>query len=194
MTSTREDVVITSSYLEGNEPFRSERYHVQGIECKREHGEFNYCHGLQEVWWPAEKTIINIEQDMECSDELIDGLLSCPHPLCAYAYLVYPTQLHRYIYCATSRQVDHNNPAKSNVYWLNKGEEWAVWSSIGFCKIDPIARVKPLDRLYWQWLEHSVNRIVGTYQHAGGAGFEWHIHWPEVEHYHDYKRIPDHLW
>lgn len=187
MTSTRDDVVITSSYLTGNQPVRSEHFNVHGIECKSEKGEFDYVNGLQEVWL-SDKTMVNVEQDMEYSDELVDGLINCPWPLCAYAYTVYPTKLGHYIYCATSRKSD------DEVSWLTEGEEWALWSSIGFCKIAPDARVKPLDRLFWQWVEHSINRIVGVYQNAGGANLSWHIHWPAVEHYHDYERVPDHLW
>ena len=182
----RDDVVITSSFLTGEEPVRSERFHVQGIECHNP-GEFDYCHGLQEVWM-TDKTMVNIEHDMEFSDDLVSGLVDCPEPLCAYAYQVYPTKLQRYIYCATTVKPD------GTVSWMNKGEEWALWSSIGFCKIDPIARVKPLDRLFWQWIEHSINRSVGKYMNAGGAGLDWHIHWPEIQHHHDYNAIPDHLW
>src|ERR1017187_8093019 len=199
MTSLRDDVVVTSSYLTGEEPVRSERYNVQGIECKTEHGEFDYCRGLEEAWL-TNKTIVNIERDMEHSDELVDGLVKCPWPLCAYAYKVFPTQLDRYIYCATANQLDTNNvrnPTARIVTWLNEGEEWAVWSSIGFCKIAPIARPKPLDLLFWQWVEHSVNRVVGEYKNAGGAGYAWHIHWNKgqgIEHYHNYKETPDHLW
>ena len=186
--------MITSSYLSGEEtPLRSERYRVQGIACKREQGEFNYCDGLQDVWM-TDQIMVNVEHDMEFSDELVDGLVNCPHPLCAYPYKVYPTALGRYIYCATSRKPDPDTGMET-ITWLDEGEEWAFWSSIGFCKIAPSARTKPLDRLFWQWIEHSINRSVGEYMSADGqAGLAWHIHWPEVKHYHDYEKIPDHLW
>lgn len=190
MTSLREDVIITSSYLTGEEPVKSERYDVHGIECKREHGEFDYCHGLQEAWM-TDKTVVNVEHDMEFSDDLVDDLVNCPWPVCAFAYQVFPTALQHWIYCATSEK------SNGKLSWLNRGDEWAYWSSIGFCKIAPIARIKPLDRLFWQWLEHSVNRVVGNYMNAGGAGYNWHIHWNEghgIKHNHDYGEIPDHLW
>ena len=189
----RDDVIVTSSYLSGDEPFKSDRYYVQGIECPKEHGEFSYCYGLQDAWM-TDKIIVNIEQDMERSDDLVDGLVNCPHPLCAYAYQVYPTALGRYIYCAVAERHRKGGPDTS---WLEVGDEWAIWSSIGFCKIAPSARVKPLDRIFWQWLEHSVNRVVGTYKNAGGACLQWHIHWNEgtgIQHLHDYEKIPDHLW
>ncbi len=220
MASVRDGVIITSSYLTGEEPVRSDRYSVQGIECKREHGEFDYCDGLQSAW-QTDKVLVNIEHDMETSDDLVDGLVRCPYPVCAYAYQVYPTALKRYIYCATSRkrwkagddgvlEVDtlaydgtdrgfNYDPrikivGQEYISWLEEGDEWAVWSSIGFCKIAPVARAKPLDRLFWQWIEHSINRSVGVFMRAGGAGYDWHIHWPAIEHHHDYGNIPDHLW
>lgn len=74
------------------------------------------------------------------------------------------------------------------VDWIEPGDEWAEWSSIGFCKIAPEARSAPLDRMFWQWLEHGINRVVSS------DGTRWHIHWPEVKHHHDYKTVPDHLW
>ena len=190
MTSLREGVIITSSYLTGEDPVRSERYDVHGIECKLKHGEFDYCQGLQDVWM-TDKILVNVEHDMEFSDDLVDGLVNCPLPLCAYAYQVWPTELQRWIYCATSVK------SNGNLSWLNKGDEWAYWSSIGFCKIASSARVKPLDRLFWQYTEHSVNRVVGKYMDAGGAGNDWHIHWNDgigIEHHHDYENVPDHLW
>ncbi len=182
--------MITSSYLTGEEPVRSERYRVQGIECKREHGEFDYCNGLQEEWM-TDKTIVNVEHDMEFSDELVDALVDCPSPLCSYPYQVYPTALARYIYCATTRKLDEDGQEK--IDWIDEGEEWAYWSSIGFCKIAPEARKLPLDLIFWQWLEHTINRSVGEYMNVG-AGLSWHIHWPAIKHEHDYKVIPDHLW
>lgn len=190
MTSLRENVIVTSSYLSGEQPIKSGRYDVQGIECHLEHGEFNYCDGLQEAW-ATDKIVVNVEHDMEHSDLLIDDLVNCPYPLCSFAYQVWPTALQRWIYCATSVK------ANGLLSWLNKGDEWAYWSSIGFCKIAPSARVKPLDRLFWQYIEHSINRVVGKYLDGGGAGLDWHIHWNEgigIKHLHDYENTPDHLW
>ena len=228
----RDGVIVTSSYLTGEEPVRSDRYEVQGIECHTEHGEFDYCDGLQKAWI-TNKVLVNIEHDMEHSDALIDGLVNCPYPVCAYAYQVYPTALGRYIYCATSRKVwkeedeadyrmghEGTNPSDLSgvnafdrelgvrkvgdeyISWLDEGDQWAVWSSIGFCKIAPVARTKPLDRLFWMYIEHSVNRSVGKYMNAGGANYDWHIHWNEgkgIQHHHDYlgekgAPVPDHLW
>jgi hypothetical protein len=230
----REDAVIYSTYLTGEEPVRSSQYLVAGQECTT---EFSYCDGLSELWY-SDKTIINHEHDMEFSDELVAGLVDCPNPLCAYAYQVFPTKLQRYIYCATRgltleeeleplRQEiefrlddqfpnqDHqalsldlaklaqkqNHPETPedwkgvrNCKWIEQGDEWANWSSIGFCKIGKEARIKPLDRMFWQYLEHAINRVVAQGPYGYGAGLVWHIHWPEVVHFHDYNTTPDHLW
>jgi hypothetical protein len=218
------DVVVVSSYLPGEEPKRSE-FPVHPIECT---GEFSYCHGLAGVW-AGDATIVNVERDMEFSDELVQGLLDCPHPACMYPYQVFPTKLQRFIYCATTTSVAEAEWAeyRANLLrihdesfagidpdddqlllgsgplgpgtterpdgwiqprWVEPGDEWAEWASIGFCKIAPEVRTQPLDRMFWQWLEHAINRAVSS------NSARWHLHWPEVQHLHDYKVVPDHLW
>ena len=180
-------VLVVSSFLPGNKPLVSERFPVMGVECQ---AEFSYWAGLSSQW-NSERTLINVEQDMEFSDELVAELADCPHPACAYPYQVYPGALGRYIYCATRTEptIDSLTGKPSDPVWISPGDEWAVWSSIGFCKLAAEVRVKPLDKLFWQWLEHGVNRVVGKY-----AEVQWHIHWPEIRHHHDYEAIPDHLW
>jgi hypothetical protein len=178
----RDDVVVTSSFLPGEQPKASDLWPVLGIECK---GELSYWHGLASVW-PTDKIIVNVERDMEFSDELVAELAECREPLCTYPYKVYPSKLGRFIYCATAREPSHED---IDPHWIQPGDDEAVWSSIGFCKIAPEARVKPLDAMFWKWLEHSVNRCVCQL-----GGFVWHIHWPEIRHEHDYSVTPDHLW
>lgn len=219
----RDDVLVVSSHLVGENSLRSSSFPVHGVECR---SEFSYCQGLQEAWL-TDRVIVNVEHDMEFRDELVAGLVDCPHPACAYPYLVYPTALQRFIYCATTTAVSESEYEEYRQHrlrvaaeyragldedelliesplppgqrkrgtvggitpdWIKPGDEWAEWSSIGFCKIAPQARSLPLDRMFWQWLEHAVNRVVSA------DGTRWHIHWPEVKHLHDYKRVPDHLW
>lgn len=183
-----DDPVIVSTYLTGEEPLKSDKYWVLPVECK---GEFSYWAGFSSVWQQG-RTIVNIEHDMQFSDELVTGLLDCPYHLCAYAYQVFPTQLGRYIYCAT-RDIDKPN-------WIDEGEKWAGWSSIGFCKVDPECQHRALPKQFWQWFEHSINHVVcdTRTEYIGGdvvnTRTRWHIHWPEVQHMHDYEKIPDHLW
>ena len=194
MATTRDvDTVVVSTHLTDEDPFKSDVYSVLGVECLT---EFSYWAGVSSVWQKG-YTVINIEHDMERSDELVAGLLECPHPLCAYAYTVYPTALGRYIYCATrDRITDAEFDAGLRPGWIIEGEEWADWSSIGFCKIAPSAQLQPLDKMFWQWFEHTINRSATRTTQVGHQAVRnrWHIHWPEVTHYHDYERIPDHLW
>lgn len=175
-------VLVVSSFVPGRTAIRSDRFPVLAVECV---GELSYHAGLASEWG-SDRILVNIEQDMEHDDELIAELADCPQPLCAYPYRVYPTKLGRYVYCATAKHPSHD---ELDPHWITPADDWAVWSSIGFCKIAPEARVRPLDKIFWQWLEHSVNRVVCRY-----AGLQWHIHWPEIRHHHDYTVIPDHLW
>jgi len=177
--------LVVSSFLPGDKPRESLFFPVMGVECAH---ELSYWHGLASAW-STDRVIVNVEQDMEFSDELIAELVDCEHPLCAYPYQVYPTMLGRYIYCATTTQPDLNGHPRDPRWLEGPDDQWAVWSSIGFCKIAPEARVKPLDAMFWQWLEHCVNRVVCQI-----AGLQWHIHWPEIRHAHDYEKIADHLW
>lgn len=180
--------VVLAAHLPDRKPLKTD-YTILDVECK---GEFSYWLGFNQLWH-TDRTIINVEQDMEFSDDLVGELLACKHPLCAFPYQVYPTMMGHYIYCATTTPPRADGKI-SEPRWVQPGDEWAVWSSIGFCKITPEARPVRLDKQFWQWLEHSINRVV-----TGNAGLQWHLHWSEIKHYHDYegkhgKPVPDHLW
>jgi hypothetical protein len=185
------NVTVYSSHLAGEEPVRSDEYRVVGKECV---GEFSYWAGMAALWSDeATGILVNVEHDMEFSDDLVAALVECPHRACAFAYRVFPTKLQRYIYCATTNFVtDEDHERGMNARWITEGEEWAFWSSIGLCKLAPAARPGPLLKMFWPWLEHCVNWQVAE---AGGhSPTNWHIHWPEVAHHHDYGVTPDHLW
>lgn len=180
--------VVVASHLPGEEPFFSERHMIFPVRCE---GDFAYWAGLN-YFWDTDEVIVNVEHDMDFTDELVDGLLACPEPLCAYPYQVYPTALGRYIYCATtdspSDLTGEGSPDQPR--WVDGPEDkWAKWVSIGFMKIAPEVRLLPLAKMFWQWLEHSVNHST-----AEASGRRVHLHWPEVRHFHDYEAIPDHLW
>lgn len=181
--------LIVSSFLPGEQPLVSRGHAVHPVECVT---DLSYWDGLNTAWLGNE-TIVNVEHDMEFSDELVQGLLDCPNPACVYPYKVYPTALQRYIYCATTdapgdmSYPDHEGPDK--LRWVEGPEDtMAAWASIGFCKVAPEVRIEPLDRMMWQWLEHCVNRVLDH------SGTHWCLHWPEVKHLHNYSEVPDHLW
>ena len=160
-------VVVVASYLPGEEPFSSERFHVRQVECQ---GDFDYSHGLAEAW-VSDATVVNVEHDLEVSDTLIQNLIDCPEPLCAQTYPLYAasgahgtTDGPIYPYTAT-------NPGA----WVSEGTEWAEWAAPGFIKVTPDARVNPFPEKHWLTVEHATNYLTRG---------PWHLHWPPVEHHH----------
>lgn len=157
--------VVLASHLPGAGHFESERFEVWPIECVEPE---SYCAGVAE-WWESDKTIVNVEHDMECSDDLIQTLLDCPEPFCTHAYWLNavsggPHWSHR-----TGRQ-----PPCGGV-WIEEGEEWADFGGIGFCKIAPEVRVRPLPESTWQFVDIAVFASVQQ---------QVHVHWPATAHHH----------
>jgi hypothetical protein len=157
--------VVLASHLVGAPHFESERFEVVGIECAEPE---DYWAGVA-AWWESDRTIINVEHDMECSDELIEGLLDCPEPMCSWAYWLSipsggPHWAHR----------TGLKPPCGGI-WVETGDEWADYGGIGFCKITPEARVRPLPEQTWQFVDIAV---------AEATDLQWHLHWPTVEHFH----------
>lgn len=175
------EVIVVSSYLpsEGEKPYRSKEYRVVALPCGTGHDDlFDYCHGLQAVW-ESDFTIVNVEHDMECSDGLIRRLLDCPHPLCAYAYLLRRSGPYAY----------RNGPLPPaggyEDHWLKEGEEWATFGGIGFVKIAPEARVRPLPDREWSTLDIVVTKACEGPDVVSGASYRgrrWHVHWPAIKH------------
>ena len=161
--------VILASHLSGEQHFRSAQHMVVPIPC---HGPLDYHKGVA-AWWETSRTIINVEHDHEVSDELIQGLLDCPHNFCSWAYWLGipsggPHWAHR-----TGKQ-----PPCGGV-WIETGDEWADFGGIGFCKITPEARVRPLrgpwdrKRQVWQDVDwQSVDIAV-----FAAVDERVHVHW-----------------
>lgn len=161
--------LIVASRLEGD-GLRTSEYEVLDLVCD---GPFDYWSGLASVWG-SDQTVVNVERDMEFSDDLVRELLSCPQPLCAFPYRVLPSGWPGFLYSAAFRD------------WVSEGTDFASFSAIGFCKITPEARSgSELERKSWEHLETGVHNAV-----AHGKRF-WHLHWPEIVHYHDYPAEPD---
>jgi len=120
--------------------------------------------------WGTDATIVNVEHDMECSDELIQQLLDCPHPLCTHAYKLYWPSTHQVRPHYAQRDGGPNYGE-----WIKEGVEWCGFTGIGFCKITPEARVSALVESPWQTVDCDVTKATEG---------PWHVHWPEVEHYH----------
>jgi hypothetical protein len=169
-------VIVLVSHLPDASHFESERFDVVGIECS---DPFDYWRGV-EAHWASSETLCVVEHDMEVSDELIQSLLDCPHGLCSWAYWLGipsggPHWAHR-----TGRK-----PPCGGV-WVETGDEWADYGGIGFCKITPEARVRPLAKA-WDaeleaWRPHTWQSVdVAVF---ASIDVRVHLHWPAVEHQH----------
>lgn len=130
---------------------------------------FDYWAGLDSVW-DTGRTIVNVEHDMEFSDDLVMELLSCPWDLCAYPYAVQPAGWPGLLYGASWGS------------WVPKDTAFAHFSSIGFCKIGlRVQRGTALPRAVWDKVEGAI--------HTGAVKNRnlWHLHWPAIGHHHDYS-------
>jgi hypothetical protein len=164
--------VVVASHLLGEGHFQSERFEVVPVECV---GDTDYSRGLQAVWG-TDATIVNVEHDHECSDLLIRQLLDCLHPLCTHAYK---------LYMASTGGLPHyaqRDGGPNYGQWITEGMEWCGFTGIGFCKITPQARVRPLVESPWQTVDCEVTKATDG---------PWHVHWQEgkngptsIEHYH----------
>lgn len=166
--------LVIASHLPGEGHFRSERFEVAPVPCA---DGFDYWRGLADHW-SSDRTLINVEHDMEAGDEHVHALVDCPRPLCSWAYRCnwISTGLKGGVIAAGNgaRIADHRHPPEA--YYLQGGEEWAKWSAIGLVKITPEARVGPLRREPWQRLELAVHDAVKR---------PWCMHWdPPLNHWH----------
>lgn len=128
-------------------------------------GPFDYWQGLADLW-RLPTVLVNVEHDMQFSDALVYDLLACPHPRCSHAYQCHiPRTFWAHSY----------DGGGMDGQWINEGDEWAAYSAIGFCKIEPEARALDLGRAQWQGLERAVNEALPG---------PWHIHWPGIDHRH----------
>jgi hypothetical protein len=157
--------LVLASHLPGAGHFRSERFDVVGISCS---DPLDYWRGV-EAHWESDETLIVVEHDMQVSDDLIQGLLDCDCAFGTWAYWLGipsggPHWAHR-----TGRQ-----PPCGGV-WIEEGEEWADFGGIGFCKIAPEARVRPLPESTWQFVDIAVFASVQQ---------QVHVHWPATAHHH----------
>jgi hypothetical protein len=145
---------------------------------------FGYWAALSELW-ERPVTVVNVEWDMEYSDQLARQLNDCPHPVCTHAYRVYPgasTRLPEPVWAHQVSTVGLSPPIPSIVNWcargcrwLADGDEWADFGGIGFLKVTPEGRSGSLRRDTWRGVEMSV---------AASLTSRIHVHWPGVKHYH----------
>lgn len=157
--------------------FSSDRFDVRSRLLLNAH---DYHRFLVSFWWER-RVVVNVEQDMEFSDRLVQDLLDCPHPLCTHAYPIYFKSQKRWVYSPTRGGMP--------IRWR---EPWADRASLGFCKMVQEARPRLPAPATWKFLEHSVCDVVGERNWQLRRPALWHVHWPEVGHFHDYDG--EHEW
>ena len=134
-------------------------------------GPLDYSRLFRSAWGKGD-AVVNVEHDMEYSDDLVDELLSCDHELCAYPYIVYPRRHHSFVYGAQWRGD-----------YVEEGQAFATFSAIGFAKYEATVQ-DPLPEVTWNQVEMAIHdRVV----HGKRL---WHLHWPAVQHFHDYTQEP----
>lgn len=157
--------VVLASHLPGEGHFRSERHRVLAVPCV---ADTDYSQGWQALW-DTDLTIVGVEHDHEVSDELVQGLLDCPHSLCAWAYLLHmPSTGGASHYAQRDGGPNYGD-------WIKPGVRWCGFSGIGFCKIAPEARVRSLAESPWQIVDCAISRATDG---------DWHVHWPAIDHFH----------
>jgi hypothetical protein len=131
--------------------------------------DYSYWRSLADVW-ESDRTILNVEHDIDLRERHLTELLACPRGLCSFAY--------RCNWASNGIPggvIAAGTGPELGVDCLQGGEEWAAWSAIGLVKIAPAARIGPLRREPWASLERAVHDAVKR---------PWHVHWPEVPHWH----------
>lgn len=162
--------LIICSRLPGEGYYHSLHFETRPVLCS---DDFDYWRGLSDVW-ESDRTLINVEHDVDVRERHLSELIACPHGLCSWAYRMHwaSNGVGDLIAAGTGDRDRVTNPDPG---FLQGGEEWAAWSAIGLVKIAPEARIGPLRREPWATLELAVHDAVNG---------RWHMHWPEVPHWH----------
>lgn len=158
-------VKVIASRLPGDRPLHLDGWDVIDVVCT---GEYDYWAALDE-WWDTSHVIVNVERDVEVSSALVADLVGCVHPLCTHAYRVWDLPYREPFY------------AQRRGGWIEAQDRWCDWSGPGFAKMAPEVRRGRLQRVTWPQVEVAVNDAVVP---PVGSAVRWHVHWPEVEHYH----------
>lgn len=162
--------MILLSHLPGEKPFSSERFAIAHVECV---DDFDYSRAVQAAW-AMDEPLVLVEHDMEVSDDLIQRLLDEPAPLVTHAYLLHWISSGKpAAYC--QRAGDFPAGRRYLGKPIAEGVSAADFAGLGFCKISPEARARPLDESSWQFVDVAVDAAIDM---------PWRVLWPEVEHHH----------
>lgn len=179
----RSDAVrkVYAAYKPPLMPFYSDEFDVYSLQIR---SDADYAIGMATMYENGEQ-FVNIEHDMQVSDDRIYELFECPLPFCTWAY-----RIHRsWIVDLSQGKLDEETLSYPNSFYAqhnvldgrvipiqNQEVTSALCSGIGFCKITPDGREFPI--VHWTAVEQPVQELCQNVAKA------WHIHWPEVEHWH----------
>lgn len=140
-------------------------------------GPRDYERALRHAWrWPGD--LIVLEHDKAATAAELIQIAACPHPLCAWAYSIYPVGTGLPAAVCAHRQWD---PALG-ASWLSEGQSQADLVGLGLVKVAAAVR----DAVPPRWATgafHDLDARVSDHL-ALRAGLRWHVHWPEIPHYH----------
>lgn len=143
-------------------------YEVNSRHCAH---DSSYWYSLCMYW--EHQTIINIEQDIVPTPEMVEQLMECDHAACAFYYRIPPDNHLSVFHRDGDKMIYENGPVP----------EFVEGSSIGLAKIDVgLQHLIPLwdydyTKYKWWYLDTWLSEQMAEH------GIQWHIH-GEVIHNH----------
>jgi hypothetical protein len=138
----------------------------------------DYAGHLADLW--GREDFIVIEHDIAPGPEDLNDFLACPEPLCAFPYRSTDPFGRRHWSCSHSGGQ------------IKEGAEWAIVSGLGLTKFTTaVTSRQPLPHDFreknWGHLDSVISqRLEEAWRRCrlGGSGGTFHLHWPEVQHFH----------
>ena len=141
-------------------------------------GAYGYRNVLKK-YWDIDDDLCILEQDLIPTEHMFIDMANCQHWNCAYAYRLYPPSLgHEGTEVAHRMQGNNETPD-----WIAEGAEWSDYAGLGFTKLGRYAR----RRMALDWNSdklHHTNMDVLISRGMIEGRIPFHIHWPEVYHFH----------
>lgn len=142
-------------------------------------GDYGYRAALEEQW-RFDGDLCILEQDLIPTPTMLAALAECPHQLCAQAYSLSAKTLGREG-CEIAHRVCV--PCAEVPQWIVPGGESADLVGFGLTKLGRAARARVTPE--WQSpLYHHTNLDTKISFLFLAQGMKFHIHWPEVAHFH----------
>ena len=147
-------------------------------------GDYGYQRALCFAWEAARdstNSLVIVEQDLVLNPRHIEAFDACGCSLCARAYTIFPksTMLSKPVYA--HRRYTGN---QGGLRWIKEPESAADLVGLGLVRIRYNALVK---NDVWELLPgavHHTNCDTALSMNLHARHYNWHIHWPKIEHLH----------